>query len=151
MTLFQYIDYWTSGKLLLASTAKSWLWLRWNQWPYFSVSRRSPPPLLKYWNLTVKVLVGFSNVLVQSSCWTVAAFSCYTQSVGLLGLGIRTSQGLYLHTGIHALSSIRTHDPNIPASEDSSYRRPRGHRDRTSVLIQKYQMKDVSAVFLSSK
>jgi hypothetical protein len=34
-------------------------------------------------------------------CWTLAAFSVswsYTQLVGLLGLGISLSQGLYLHT-----------------------------------------------------
>jgi hypothetical protein len=34
-------------------------------------------------------------------CWALAAFSVswsYTQSIGLLGRGISTSQGLYLHT-----------------------------------------------------
>jgi hypothetical protein len=48
----------------------------------------------------------------------------------------------YLHTGqhkqnkctqtpnIHALSGIRTHDPSVRAGENSSYLRPRGHRDR---------------------
>jgi hypothetical protein len=43
----------------------------------------------------------------------------YTQSVGLLGWGISPSQGRYLHntnteqmhTDIHTLSCIRTHDP----------------------------------------
>jgi hypothetical protein len=56
----------------------------------------------------------------------------YTRSVGLLGRGISPSQGLYLHTeqykhrinahntDIHALSGIRTHDPSVRASEDSS-------------------------------
>jgi hypothetical protein len=51
------------------------------------------------------------------------------------------SQSSYLHTGqhkyrinaytdIHALSGIRTHDPSVRASEDSSCLRPRGHCDR---------------------
>jgi hypothetical protein len=34
------------------------------------------------------------------------------------------------HTDIHALSEIRTHDPSVRASEDSSCPRPRGHCDR---------------------
>jgi hypothetical protein len=33
------------------------------------------------------------------------------------------------NTGIHALSSIRTHDPRVQASEDSSCLRPRSHCD----------------------
>jgi hypothetical protein len=59
------------------------------------------------------------------------------QSIGLLGRGISPSQGSYLHidtksmqTNIHVLSGIRTHDPSVRASEDISYRRPRGHCDR---------------------
>jgi hypothetical protein len=72
----------------------------------------------------------------------------YTQSVGPLGRGISPSQGCYLHTeehkhrinahniDIHALSSIRTHDPSVRASEDSSCLRPRGHCDRRSTLLQ---------------
>jgi hypothetical protein len=51
------------------------------------------------------------------------------------------TQGRYLHTGQHrhrinaytdilALSGIRTNDPRVRASEDSSCRRPRGHCDR---------------------
>jgi hypothetical protein len=54
---------------------------------------------------------------------------------------ISSSQGRYIHTGqhkrrtnahtdIHALSGIRTHDPSVQASEDSSFLRPRGQRDR---------------------
>jgi hypothetical protein len=31
---------------------------------------------------------------------------------------------------IHALSGIRTHNPSVRASEDSSCHRPRGHCDR---------------------
>jgi hypothetical protein len=78
-------------------------------------------------------------------CWALAAFSdswSYTQSVRLLGRGINPSQGLYLHTeqhkqridahntDIHALSGIRTRDPNVRVSEDSSCLRLRGHCDR---------------------
>jgi hypothetical protein len=74
--------------------------------------------------------------------WALCAFlvsSSYAQSVWILGRGISMSQGLYLHTeqhkhrinthntDIHALSGIRTHDPNVRASEDSSCFRPRGH------------------------
>jgi hypothetical protein len=58
----------------------------------------------------------------------------FSQTVGLLGRVISTSQGRYLHTGqhkhridaythtlnIHVLSGIRTHDPSVRASEDSS-------------------------------
>jgi hypothetical protein len=61
-----------------------------------------------------------------------------TQTVGLLGRVIITSQGRYLHTGqhkhrinphidIHALNEFRTYDPIVQASEDSSCLRPRGH------------------------
>jgi hypothetical protein len=53
-----------------------------------------------------------------------------TQTVGLLGQVISPSQGRYLHTDIHTLSGIRTHDPSIRASEDSSCLRHRGHWDR---------------------
>jgi hypothetical protein len=65
----------------------------------------------------------------------------FTQTVGLLGRGIRLSQGRYLHTGqhkhginahtnSHALSGIRTHDPNIQVNEDSSCLRLGVHFDR---------------------
>jgi hypothetical protein len=77
--------------------------------------------------------------------WALAAFLCslsYTQSVELLGRGISPSQGLHLHTeqhkhrinahntDLHALSGIRTHDPSVRASEDSSCLRPLSHWDR---------------------
>jgi hypothetical protein len=48
---------------------------------------------------------------------------------------------LYLHTehkhtsDIQALSGIRTHDPSVRASEDTSCLRPRGHCDRPGVDI----------------
>jgi hypothetical protein len=71
----------------------------------------------------------------------------FTQTVGLLGRVINPSQGLYLHTeqhkyrinahntDIHPLSRIRTHDPSVPASEDSSCLRPRSHSDRLSAFL----------------
>jgi hypothetical protein len=34
------------------------------------------------------------------------------------------------HTDIHASSGIRTHDPIVRVSEDSSFFRPRGHFDQ---------------------
>jgi hypothetical protein len=52
----------------------------------------------------------------------------FTQTVGLLGRGISPSQDRCLYTGqhtdTHALSGIRTHDPSVRASEDSSCLRP---------------------------
>jgi hypothetical protein len=68
----------------------------------------------------------------------------FIQSVGLLGRVISPSEGRYLHTGqhkqrinaqtdIHVLSGIRTYDPSVRASEDSSCLTPRGHCDRLTV------------------
>jgi hypothetical protein len=61
----------------------------------------------------------------------------FSQTVGRLGRIISPSQGRYLNTGqrihtpnIHALSGIRTNDPSVRASEDSSYLKPRGYCDR---------------------
>jgi hypothetical protein len=66
----------------------------------------------------------------------------FSQTAGLLGRGISPSQGRYLNTGqhkhrintytlnIHALIGIRTQDPSVRASEDSSWLRPRGNCDR---------------------
>jgi hypothetical protein len=70
----------------------------------------------------------------------------FTQTVGRLGRVIRPSQGSYLHTGqhkhrknahtdIHSLSGIRTHDPTVRASEDSSCLRRRSHCDRHLLLL----------------
>jgi hypothetical protein len=70
------------------------------------------------------------------------------QSVGLLERVISSSQGLYLYTNtekrthntntIHSLIGIRTHGPNVRASEDSSCLRPLGYRDRHSKIIVPY-------------
>jgi hypothetical protein len=76
------------------------------------------------------------------------SFSCviiFTHTVGFIGWVISPSQGRYLHTGQHkhrinahtdinALSGIRIHDLSVLASEDSSYLRPRGHRDRQIII-----------------
>jgi hypothetical protein len=67
---------------------------------------------------------------VQSFCWTLFQF---------LGRGISLSQGRYLRTGqthaeIHALSRIRTHDPSVRVSEDTSCLRESGHCDLASFL-----------------
>jgi hypothetical protein len=40
------------------------------------------------------------------------------------------SHRINAHTDIHALSGIRTHDPNVRARQESSCLRPRGHSDR---------------------
>jgi hypothetical protein len=39
-----------------------------------------------------------------------------------------------MHTNIHALSGMRTHDPSVRASEDISCFRPRGHCDRQTKI-----------------
>jgi hypothetical protein len=75
--------------------------------------------------------------------WPLFSFITYSQSVGLLGRVINSSQGLYLNTGqhkhrikhtytpnIHALSRIRTHNHSVRANEDSSCLKPLGYRDR---------------------
>jgi hypothetical protein len=67
-------------------------------------------------------------------------------TLGLLEWVINMSQGRYLYmwwhkhrisayTDIHTLSGIRTHDPSIRVSEDSSYLRWRGCCDRWDVTI----------------
>jgi hypothetical protein len=79
-------------------------------------------------------------IALQSFCWAYAVFSVslsYTHSVGPLGQGISSSQSFYLHTeqhkhrikahsaDIHDFNGIRTHDPSVRVSEDSSCPRPR--------------------------
>jgi hypothetical protein len=60
----------------------------------------------------------------------------FGQLVGFLWGGIGPTQGLYLHTGQHntekrghirASSGIRTHDPSVRATEDSTCLTPLGH------------------------
>jgi hypothetical protein len=79
----------------------------------------------------------------RSVPWSLIQFrNHFSETVGLLGRVINSSQGRYLNTGqhkhrnkhthtpnIHALSGIRTHDPSVRASEDSSCLRPRGYCD----------------------
>jgi hypothetical protein len=82
--------------------------------------------------------------------WASAAFSfswSHIQSVGLLGRRISPSQGLYPHTeqhkhrikahntDTHPLSGIRTPDPSVRASEDSSCLSPLGRCDRLVISI----------------
>jgi hypothetical protein len=66
----------------------------------------------------------------------------FTQAVGLFVREISPSQDRHLYTGqykyrinahtdSHALNGIRTHDPSVQASEDSS---PRGHRDQRALM-----------------
>jgi hypothetical protein len=63
----------------------------------------------------------------------------FRQLVGLLGRRISPTQGLYLHrptqcrktrTHIHTSGGIRTHDPSVRTTEDSTCLRPLGHCDR---------------------
>jgi hypothetical protein len=75
------------------------------------------------------------------------------QPVGLLGRGISLTQSRYLHTGqqkhriyagIHALTGIRTHDPSVPAGEDISCLRPRGHCHRRIIIHSLWKMSCLS-------
>jgi hypothetical protein len=85
--------------------------------------------------------------------WALASFSVswsILQTVGLLGRVISSSQGLiqdntntdkHRHTpNIHALCGIRTHDPSLRASEDSSCLRPLDYWPYLFYLIRKYCM-----------
>jgi hypothetical protein len=55
----------------------------------------------------------------------------------MLGLRVQTPRWTYTqnntNTDIHALSGIRTHDPRVQASEDTSCLRPRDHYDRLDI------------------
>jgi hypothetical protein len=85
----------------------------------------------------------------------------FVQTVGLPGRVISPSQGRYLygaiqtknkrtrththtHTDIRALSGIRTHDPSLRVSEDSSCLGPRGHCDRQN-NIQSMKLNKISS------
>jgi hypothetical protein len=71
----------------------------------------------------------------------------FSKMIGLLGRVISHSQGRYLnrttqtqnkgiHTpNIHALSGIRTHDPSVRASGDSSCLNPAGYCDRLQKTV----------------
>jgi hypothetical protein len=71
----------------------------------------------------------------------------FLQTVELLGRVISSSQDLYLNTeqhkqnkhihtpNIHAFCGIRTHDPSVRTSEDSSCLRPLGYRDRLRLCL----------------
>jgi hypothetical protein len=74
----------------------------------------------------------YSPLLGPGLLFSYAVF-CFTQTEGLLGRVISPWRGRYLHTrkhkrtinahtNIHALSGIRTHDPSVRASEESSCR-----------------------------
>jgi hypothetical protein len=89
-------------------------------------------------------LIFFSLTLQPP--WVLAStffsFMIILQTVGLLGRVISSSQDLYLNRGqtkqnkhihtpnIHTLSGIRTHDPSVRESEDSSCLRTLGYCDR---------------------
>jgi hypothetical protein len=98
--------------------------------------------IISEWFLDIdRATLNLSNLFLfyyysSTFLWrALAAFSVSwsnTQPVGLLGRGIRPLQGLYLYaeqhkhrinahnTDIHTLSWIRTHNPSVRASEDSS-------------------------------
>jgi hypothetical protein len=115
----------------------SWyiLWISWKQHSIMKTDKSLIQSLIYQWH--------YSPLLDPGLFFSFVIF--FTQSVGLLGRGISPSQGRYLYTGqykrrinahtdINALSWIRTHDPSVRASEDSSYLRPPGHCDRQFVI-----------------
>jgi hypothetical protein len=90
------------------------------------------------WMLLAVVLYIYLPMALQSFVgpWQLFSSLTWSQSVEFLGRGISLSPCRYLHTeqhrhrinahntDIHALSGIRTHDPSVWASEDSSCLRP---------------------------
>jgi hypothetical protein len=91
---------------------------------------------LSYVKLTKINSLWLYSPLLDLGC--LFSFVIYTQSVGLLGQGMSPSLGRYLHTeqhkhrinthtDIHASGGIRTHNPSVLVSEDSSCLRPCDH------------------------
>jgi hypothetical protein len=88
----------------------------------------------------IPVFFFSSSLLPLWSRGLISQFLDHSQTAGLLERVISSSQGLYLNTekrahtsNIHALSGIRTHDPGLRASEDSTCLRQLGYRDRQSL------------------
>jgi hypothetical protein len=90
-----------------------------------------------------KIYFSFSFLTAlpaHSGPWSLIQFrNNFLQTVGLLGRVISPSHGLYLNTGQHkrrtntythqVLSGVRTHDPRVRRSEDSSCLIRRDHCD----------------------
>jgi hypothetical protein len=100
--------------------------------------------------------------LIQGPGLFFSSVIIFTQTVGLLGRVINPSQGRYLnteqhkhrinaHKDIHALSGIRTHDPSVQASEDSSWLRPHGYCDRPRSISTGSNKSTLASSFASQK
>jgi hypothetical protein len=99
--------------------------------------------------ILISQIIIHSSVAVHLFLGPVPLFGFvifFTQTVELFGRVIYPSQGRYLHTRqhiyrinahiyIHDLNGIRTHDPSVLSSEDSSYIRPLDHCDRPLQII----------------
>jgi hypothetical protein len=107
------------------------------------------------WCALAKTLINHWVPLIHlyscCSLWTIGhpwkasfhfSFLILRQFVGLLGRGISTSPGRYLHrttqtewtyTNIHASSGIRIHNLSVRADEDSWCPRPLGYCDRLEI------------------
>jgi hypothetical protein len=86
---------------------------------------------------------------LQSVCWTLPLFSFlifYIVGRTLWAGDQPVARQLPTHittqaqNNIHALSVIRTHDPSVRASEDSSCLRPRGHCDVRSTFNTSFKL-----------
>jgi hypothetical protein len=83
------------------------------------------------WFSSCSMFTNYLYMALQSFCWTLAPYQfldLFTLSVGLLGRGISTSQGRYLHTGPHRHPCLKL-DSN-PGSQCLSWGRPHDHCDR---------------------
>jgi hypothetical protein len=105
---------------------------------------------LKGWNAGFHLGLAksfFQMALSPCGPWLIFGLLMYSQSVGLLGRVISSSQGLYLNTGQHNHRiNTYTHQTSMPqlrfeptntvrASEDSSCLGTLGYRDRHSVSL----------------
>jgi hypothetical protein len=133
---------------LITVFTEAWHWtLSWASWIQFAPS--VPISLRSSLMLSSHLHLGLPSGLLPSGHYRILFSLCLFKAseflftygslrhlVGLLGWGISPAprplptQDNITQTHIHAPSSIRTCDPNIRATEDSTCLRPRGYWDR---------------------
>jgi hypothetical protein len=125
--------------------------------PGYPHTSRDFPQLLRiqseFWDTSWNIITGFPDFVHRMVGWLVHPCGFHLEHkafvkrfvslqflnlwhlVGLLGRVISPSQGRYLtQMNIHVSNGIRTHDPSVSTSEDSSYLRSSGHSDRLSIV-----------------